>query len=206
MNFKFVELWLQRHDLLLQGGRLQIDINRLCRSLRYGLADTINITLAISCILCIMSKAEVSASYAGEVKVICLCRDEDDVPFPQQTAADRFKRAAAILKDRDVADRKEYKERKRRKLAELKAKKRAREGGDDGGTTVSLGPGLGDPFSQGTKISALPCTWKNQSSLHRFLCKEGLAMSTASIRTYLLGQGGGGQSCRPSYIIFVSSI
>lgn len=53
------------------------------------------------------------------------------------------------MKARDVEDRKNYKERRRSKLAELKAKKRAREVGEDVGMAVNHAPGLGNPFSEG---------------------------------------------------------
>lgn len=45
-------------------------------------------------------------------------------------------------------DRKDYKERKRKQAAEVKAKKRAREVGDADTLAVTLGPGLGFPSAE----------------------------------------------------------
>ena len=77
-----------------------------------------------------------------------LCREESAGPAVPKSAAERFKNAAAVLKARDVDDRRDYKERKRKQAAELKAKKRAREGEDAGGMAVTLGPGLGFPSAE----------------------------------------------------------
>lgn len=67
-----------------------------------------------------------------------------------QTVEERFKAAAAVLKARDVEDRKSYKDRKRQQAADAKRKKRARQAEDGvAGLGVTLGPGLGFPDQQG---------------------------------------------------------
>jgi hypothetical protein len=71
-----------------------------------------------------------------------------------ETAAERFKAAAAVLRERDVVDRKDYQQRKRSKTAEAKAKKRAREADEDMG--VTLGPGLGYPGEENLEGRPIP--------------------------------------------------
>lgn len=70
-------------------------------------------------------------------------REKEGTSMGHKTAEERFKAAAAVLRERDVEDRKDYQQRKRSKAAEAKAKKRARELEEDPG--VTLGPGLGYP-------------------------------------------------------------
>ena len=82
-----------------------------------------------------------------------ICRDDGKASSIPKTAAERFKNAAAVLKARDVEDRRDYKERKRKQAAEVKAKKRAREAGDADGVAVTLGPGLGFPSAESERAS-----------------------------------------------------
>jgi len=84
-------------------------------------------------------------------------RGEAGTSMGHGTAAERFKAAAAVLRERDVEDRKDYQQRKRSKVAEAKAKKRARE--SEGGAAVTLGTGLGYPGEEvyeGRLISSEP--------------------------------------------------
>jgi hypothetical protein len=76
------------------------------------------------------------------------------VSMGHETAAERFKAAAAVLRERDVVDRKDYQQRKRSKTAEAKAKKRAREADEDMG--VTLGPGLGSPGEENLEGRPIP--------------------------------------------------
>lgn len=78
------------------------------------------------------------------------CRGEDggSIDLPKD-AAERFKNAAAVLRARDIEDRKDYKERRRKQAADAKAKRKATEAGEAEGSAVILGPGLGFPSAQG---------------------------------------------------------
>ena len=82
-----------------------------------------------------------------------ICRDDTKATSVPKTAAERFKNAAAVLKARDVEDRRDYKERKRKQAAEVKAKKRAREAGDADRLAATLGPGLGFPSAESEQPS-----------------------------------------------------
>ncbi len=95
------------------------------------------------------------------------CREENEAGAVPSTAAERFKNAAAILKARDVEDRRDYKERKRKQAAELKAKKRSRDVGDEDDLAVMLGPGLGFPTAESKLLSTSLC-----STYSHFLTRE----------------------------------
>lgn len=80
------------------------------------------------------------------------CReDRDGEGEGHITAAQRFKAAAAALKARDVEDKRDYRERRRTKLGELKAKKWA--DGKETGPIATLGPGLGYPGEEAPRMS-----------------------------------------------------
>ena len=66
--------------------------------------------------------------------------------MPQISAAERFAKAAAALKSRDLEDKRNYQERKRQKAQEKRAKQKARDAEEQAAEEmVSLGPGLGFP-------------------------------------------------------------
>ena len=85
------------------------------------------------------------------------CREEDggtaDEDLPH-SAAERYKNAAAVLRARDVEDRRDYKDRRRKQAADAKARKRAREAGDED-KAVRLGTGLGFPSAHSTSLGML---------------------------------------------------
>ena len=76
--------------------------------------------------------------------MFCVRDREGGESLGYKTAAERYKAAAAVLKTRDVNDKRDYQERRRNRLADAKAKRKAKDGAETP-ALVTLGPGLGYP-------------------------------------------------------------
>ena len=78
--------------------------------------------------------------------MLCRFSNDDSKSLGHATAEERFKAAAAVLRARDAADKRDYQERRKHKQAEAKAKRKAREAGEQGDQPMAtLGGGLGYP-------------------------------------------------------------
>ena len=83
--------------------------------------------------------------------VLCPFSNDDGESLGHATAEERFKAAAAALKARDAADKRDYQERRKHKQAEAKAKRKVREAVEQGDQPMAtLGSGLGYPGEETT--------------------------------------------------------